>query len=86
MEFEKYNVKLERLKEESIESLRIWRNSDYVRSQMLYNEYITPEMQKKWFDKLDKEKNFYFILYINVEPVGVMQIKNIENNSGEGRK
>jgi RimJ/RimL family protein N-acetyltransferase len=84
MEFEKYNIKLVRLEEQYIESLRNWRNSDYVRSQMLYNEYITSEMQKKWFDQLDKDKNYYFIVYNNSEPVGVMQIKNIENNRGEG--
>jgi RimJ/RimL family protein N-acetyltransferase len=84
MEFEKYNIRLVRITEMNIESLRLWRNSDYVRKQMIYNELITPEMQISWYKKLDKNKNFYFILYSESIPVGVMHIKNIENSRGEG--
>lgn len=83
-EFFKFGLTFKRLDLEHLEMVRQWRNSDYVRSQMLYNEYITPEMQKKWFDQLDKNTNYYFIVYNNSEAVGVMQIKNIENNRGEG--
>ncbi|MDI9355831.1 MAG: GNAT family N-acetyltransferase [Chitinophagaceae bacterium] len=84
MTIEKYNIKLIRLSEKYIEDMRKWRNSDYVRSQMLYEDYITSNMQLNWYNNLDKTKNFYFIGFKNDAPLGVIHLKNIENNRGEG--
>jgi RimJ/RimL family protein N-acetyltransferase len=73
-----------KVKFEDIETLRTWRNSDYVNQRMVINEYITKEMQEKWFESINNEFNYYFIGEYNNEKVGVISIKNINNNSGEG--
>lgn len=49
IEFE--NVYLRPLREEDIESLRRWRNNPQNTLYLNKIPYITPEMQKKWFEK-----------------------------------
>ncbi len=51
---------------------------------MVSNEYITKEMQEKWFDEINNELNYYFIGEYKNEKVGVINIRNIIENSGEG--
>jgi RimJ/RimL family protein N-acetyltransferase len=84
MEISKYNITLKKIDETDLELIRNWRNSNYVNSRMLATDYITEEMQKKWFHLIDNEKNYYFIALYNNEKVGLMHVKNIENNNGEG--
>lgn len=79
-----YNITLKRVDSKDLELLRTWRNSDYVKTTMLYSEYITEEMQKKWFESIDNNQNFYFIAEFQNKKVGVINVKNIQNNSGEG--
>jgi hypothetical protein len=80
----KYGITLERINHTHLEKLRTWRNSSYVRNQMFYQEKITPKMQEQWFNDLNPFTNYYFIATYNKKEVGVINIKNIENNAGEG--
>ena len=84
MEISNYNIKLIRVNETHLELLRGWRNSDFVKSKMIFSEHITPEMQKKWFESINNGQNYYFLAVSNNVNVGVMHVKNIENNIGEG--
>lgn len=84
MEISKYKIKLERVNESHLEILRGWRNSDYVNSKMIFNDHITTEMQQKWFESINNNQNYYFIAIYNNENVGVMHVKNIIDNAGEG--
>ena len=76
---------IERLKERDIELVRQWRNSDYVRKNMIYREIITPEQQLKWFRSINNFNNFYFIVEYKERKVGLVNIKDInwEERSGE---
>ena len=51
---------------------------------MVSNEYITKEMQEKWFNENNNDFNYYFIAEYKNAKVGVITIKNIVENSGEG--
>ncbi len=84
MKIDNYNITLLRLNFDLLESLRNWRNSDYVNNQMLFNDYITEEMQLNWFNNLDANKNYYFIAFFQNSPVGVIHIKDIIGHRGEG--
>lgn len=84
MEISKYNIKLERVNETHLELLRGWRNSDFVNSKMIFNDHITPEMQQNWFESINNDQNYYFVAIHNNQKVGVMHVKNIVNNAGEG--
>ena len=84
MVFSKYNIKLHRVNETHLELLRKWRNSDYVNSRMIFNDYITSEMQENWFKTINNDQNYYFIAEFNNQKVGVIHVKDIKDNAGEG--
>jgi UDP-4-amino-4,6-dideoxy-N-acetyl-beta-L-altrosamine N-acetyltransferase len=82
MKLIKYGVHLKRIREEDLETLRAWRNAEKIRDNMLYREYITPEMQKEWFDKINNYDNFYYIIYYKNEAVGLINNKNTDRSVG----
>lgn len=75
---EGYGVRLKRLTHDKIEVLRNWRNDPKIQQYMFYRAYITPEMQERWFAKLDKKCNFYFIIEYGGKEVGCVNIKDID--------
>jgi UDP-4-amino-4,6-dideoxy-N-acetyl-beta-L-altrosamine N-acetyltransferase len=81
---EKYGVKLKRLTEDDIEMVRQWRNDPKISKFMEYQEYITPEMQKKWFQSINNEHNYYFIIEFQGKDIGLINEKNIDYEKKEG--
>ena len=78
MKFFKYGIILERLKEEDIELVRQWRNSDPVRLNMRYQEMITPEQQKQWFLSINTLYFNYLLIHYRGEKIGLLNDKNID--------
>jgi UDP-4-amino-4,6-dideoxy-N-acetyl-beta-L-altrosamine N-acetyltransferase len=76
----KYGIVLERLREEDLELVRNWRNSDHVKLNMHFQGNITDENQEKWFQTLDKSKNIYFIIITDGKKIGLINIKDINWN------
>lgn len=82
-----YGVKLIRLKERDIELVRQKRNSDQIRQFMEYREYITPEMQEKWFRKINNIHNNYFVIQNGNKKIGLIngaQINWEKKETGSG--
>jgi UDP-4-amino-4,6-dideoxy-N-acetyl-beta-L-altrosamine N-acetyltransferase len=77
MRISKYGVSLIRLTEEDLELVRHWRNADEIKKYMNFQEYITPEMQKKWFDSINNPENFYYIIEYKGDKIGLINDKNI---------
>ena len=86
MKLEKYGVTLTRLTHNKIEMVRNWRNDPKISKFMEFRDYITPEMQEKWFQKIDNDNNFFFIIEYERKEIGVSNIKDIdyEQKTGEG--
>lgn len=86
MTFEKYGVTLKRLTVDKIELVRNWRNDPKISQYMEYRDYITPEMQAKWFAKVDNENNYYFIIAYKGLEIGLTNVKDIDyaEKTGEG--
>lgn len=78
MQISKYGIVLQRLEEKDLEMVRQWRNSDPIRLNMKYQEIISSEMQLKWFANLDKKTNYYFIIKTDEQPVGLVNLKEID--------
>ncbi len=86
MEISNYDVSLELLTEDKIEMVRQWRNDPKIQQYMEYRDEITPEMQAKWFKKLNNGKdNFYFIIKYKGEEIGLINVKDVdyEKKTGE---
>ena len=80
-----YGVTLRRLTHDKIEMLRQWRNDPKIQQYMIYREYITPEMQEAWFQRINNDHNFYFIIEYEGREVGMINIKDVdyEKKTGE---
>ena len=80
-----YGVTLRRLMHDKIEMLRQWRNDPKIQQHMFYRDYITPEMQERWFANLDKNCNYYFIIEYEGKEIGLINVKNVsyEKRNGE---
>lgn len=75
---EGYGVKLKRLTHDKIELLRQWRNDPKIQKKMIYRETITPEMQEKWFQKINNDHNFYFLIEFDGKEIGLINEKDID--------
>lgn len=84
MRVEKYGVSLVRLTREKLELVRNWRNDPKISQYMEYRDYITPEMHARWFDKVDNDNNYYFIIEYLGEEIGLVNMRDIDYSSGEG--
>jgi len=83
---ERYRVTLRRLTLEDIEMLRRWRTDPRISQYMDFRGEITPEQQRAWFDSLDPECDFFFVIVVREKPIGMIEIKHIDWNKkvGEG--
>lgn len=77
MEIRFLNHSLVKVQEKHLELLRNWRNNE-VHEFMIYKDYINVEMQQKWFKSINNHNNFYFIIFKEELPVGLIDIKNID--------
>ncbi|MBE6333918.1 MAG: GNAT family N-acetyltransferase [Bacteroidales bacterium] len=84
--FSNQEIRLTRLSEEKIELVRYWRNQKEIQQFMEYREYISEKMQRDWFRKINNENNYYFILSVDNEDIGLMNIKNIDYQKKNGEK
>ncbi len=74
----KYGITLTRLTIEDIELVRKWRNSPEISKYMEFRDYISKNMQEKWFNSLDNKTSYFFIPIYKSEKIGLVDIKNID--------
>jgi RimJ/RimL family protein N-acetyltransferase len=78
---EQYGLKYTRVTETDLELIRYWRNKDFIRNTMQFKEYITPEMQKEWFQKINNKYNYYFIIEADNQKIGLLNYKDPAPNT-----
>jgi len=84
LRIEGYGVALCRLTRDKIEMVRQWRNDPKIQQYMIFRETITPEMQEKWFERVNNDSNLYFIIEHKGQEIGLINIKDIDYNTGIG--
>ncbi|MCM1021029.1 MAG: GNAT family N-acetyltransferase [Muribaculum sp.] len=83
-EINSYGIELRRLTHDKIELVRRWRNDPKISQYMEYRQTITPEMQERWFQKVNTPQNLFYIINHKGKEIGLINIKDIENGVGEG--
>lgn len=76
-----YGVTYHRLQARHLETLRYWRNQEFIRNTMQFRDYITPAMQLKWFEKINNKFNYYFLIEHNGKKIGLINCKDTEPDS-----
>lgn len=83
---ENKNCIISPLEEQDIEHLRQWRNDKELSRFLRPIPYITPEMEKKWFDNYLEDQAIYFFVIIDKKTnqvIGSVALYNIDNDSCE---
>ncbi|MBW6484094.1 MAG: GNAT family N-acetyltransferase [Vicingaceae bacterium] len=75
---EKYGIQLKKITVEDIELIRTKRNSENISSKMIYRDYISEEQQQKWFESIDNFNNFYYLIFYNHQPIGLINDRNLD--------
>lgn len=75
-----YGLIYRRIQEKDIELIRYWRNKDFIRSTMQFQEYITPKMQAEWFNKINNKYNYYFLIEYEGKKIGLINCKDTDKN------
>jgi RimJ/RimL family protein N-acetyltransferase len=78
MKITRYGVTLERLQQNQTELVRQWRNDQKIARFMFYKGEITKDMQQEWFESIDNEQNFFFLIQLKNIPVGLINISSID--------
>jgi len=74
----KYGIELHRLTHKDIHLVREMRNREDIRSRMHEQDYITEEMQERWFHSIDNMYNYFFLIFDKGEKVGLVQAKDVD--------
>jgi RimJ/RimL family protein N-acetyltransferase len=77
VKLEGYGVELQQIGSGDIEQVRLWRNHPEVIRYMEFREYITPEMQQRWFESLSAHKDLYFMVSCAGQQIGLTNLKEI---------
>jgi UDP-4-amino-4,6-dideoxy-N-acetyl-beta-L-altrosamine N-acetyltransferase len=72
-----YGINLQKIDKSNLEMIRSWRNSEFVKKYMVFQDQITSEMQQKWFHNIDNVNNYYFLIIQDHEAIGLANIKDI---------
>lgn len=81
---EQYGVRLIRIQEKDIELIRYWRNQADIINYMEYRNYITPTSQLNWFESINNNLNYYFIIEYENKKVGLINSKDYSYELGFG--
>lgn len=74
----RYGMALRPLEEAGLEQARLWRNAPHVRTQMAFQEEISPAMHMAWWQRLDPSCNRYWIFARAGRDMGIVHLKDID--------
>lgn len=77
------SLTLKRLSFCDIELVREWRNSERVRKTMCYRDLITKEQQVVWFNNLNADSDYYYLVFIDKISIGLVNLKGVNNIDAE---
>lgn len=76
-------VSLKPVEKDDIELIRNWRNSDLINNVSFSNQYISPEMQLEWFEKMSGNNSFiHWIIMADNKRVGYAAVRDIDAVNG----
>jgi RimJ/RimL family protein N-acetyltransferase len=76
------NLQLQLISKEDLEMVRGWRNEEHVLEFMEFKKIISEEDQQNWFNNLNIERNLYFKILVDKEPIGLINLKDINWEKG----
>jgi UDP-4-amino-4,6-dideoxy-N-acetyl-beta-L-altrosamine N-acetyltransferase len=76
-EIQRFGVTLKRLREDDLELVRGWRNDPKISQYMEFRGHISAEDQRRWFARINNDRNHYFLIVHRDDPIGVVSLRDI---------
>lgn len=77
-----YQVTLKPVQSHHLKTLQTWRNSDFVRQQMVSTDIISDEQQQAWFASLQRDNSQqHWVVYYKDAPIGTTNIRTNDKSS-----
>lgn len=67
------------LRKENIEQVRLWRNQQSIKKWMEFQDSISKEEQREWFNNLKDTKHHYFEIWHYHQFIGLIYLKFLKN-------
>ncbi|MCO5233280.1 MAG: GNAT family N-acetyltransferase [Chitinophagales bacterium] len=83
MEVETNGLTLRRMNYHDIEMTRQHRNNSQVNKFLINKKYISRKQQELWFNSINWNKDYYWIIKFNEKENGLIYIKNWDENLNE---
>lgn len=77
LSLQRFHLLLRRVTAEDLEEIRLGRNADFVRRNHLFREEITPQMQQQWFESIQHQSQYYFVITKRGSRIGLVHISDI---------
>lgn len=74
---QQYGLSLHQIRDADIEIVREGRNQLFVRKNHFFQEIITPEQHRSWYDEICKTRDYYMVVCKNDDPLGLISLKKI---------
>lgn len=72
-----YGVTMSAVKMEQLELLRSWRNSAFIKAQMVSDETITEQQQRIWFENIKhRDDQQHFVIHYKNQAIGAANLKS----------
>lgn len=84
MKLSKYGISLSRVGAEDLEMIRHYRNDTVLNRFMKYKKFISPTEQINWFDSINNNNNYFFLINCANKQVGYTHLKNIDTRTSTG--
>ena len=84
MKLTKFGIILNRVTKDKIELIRNWRNDPKISKFMEFQDHITSEMQELWFERINNDNNYFFLIEFEGQEIGMINIKDIDTLQKEG--
>lgn len=79
-----FGVQLRRMTLSDIERIRTWRNAPEIQALMFEQANISADQQEKWFETVNNDLNYFFLIEVEHKPVGLIYAKNLDAVTLEG--
>lgn len=80
MEISNYGITLREVRENDLELLRTWRNSEEISKHMLSREYISEEMQLAWYKAFKERGDINFVICFEGRDIGFFGLKVVDKD------
>lgn len=82
---QQYGLSLRQMRDADMEIVRNGRNQPFVRENHFFQEFITPEQHRTWYDGVCKTRDYYLIVCKDDVPLGLISLKNIAPSMRTGQ-